>query len=124
MMTVLLIEDNVFFRRTFKEALLAYVPQLQIIEAPGGVRALELVQEFCPQVIFMDLKLPGESGLELTRKIRHLAAQANIIIFTAHSPEPEYLEAAQEAGANHFVPKGSLSMEEIVGLISSSAANG
>lgn len=66
MMTVLLVEDNLMFRQSFKEALLTYLPTLQIAKAANGLRALKLMQECCPQVIFMDLKLPGENGIELT----------------------------------------------------------
>ena len=114
---VLLVEDNLIFRESFKKALLTYMPALNIAEAANGVQALRLVQESCPQVIFMDLKLPGENGIELTKKMRQLAPEAKIIILTIHSPEPEYVTAAQEAGADHFVVKGFWSMEEIVSLI-------
>ncbi len=116
-MTVLLVEDNLMFRQSFKESLLAYRPELPIVEASEGLQALKLVQEYCPQVIFMDMQLPGESGIELTHTIHKLFPRTKIIIFTINSPESEYLEAAAAAGASHFIPKGSWSMEEIMTLI-------
>lgn len=116
MATILLVEDNTIFRNAFRDALLTYFPAIRIEEASQGVRALEIIRECCPQLIFIDLKLPGESGLDLTRKVKQLDPEAKIIIFTAYDA-PEYLAAAQAAGASHFAVKGSLSMEEIVGLI-------
>lgn len=93
------------------------MPALQITEAASGQTALKQVHEFCPQIIFVDLKLPRENGIELTRKIRQLVPQTTIIMLTIQSPEPEYVTAAGEAGASHFVVKGSWSMEQIMGLV-------
>lgn len=114
--TTLLVEDNAIFRQAFKDALLTYFPAMQVMEAANGVRALEIVREACPHLIFMDLKLPHESGLDLTKKIRRLCPEAKIIILTAYDAL-EYREAAAAAGAVDFAVKGSLSMEDIAGLI-------
>lgn len=65
-----------------------------------GQAALELIHESLPQVIFMDLKQPRENGIELTRKVRHLAPQTKIIMLIIQSPEPEYLTDALR-GVHH-----------------------
>jgi len=65
---MLLIEDNKVFRHTFKNTLLAQFPSMQIEEASGGSRTPDIVWRWQPQVISMDIHLPGESGLTLTRK--------------------------------------------------------
>ncbi|HNU70233.1 MAG TPA: response regulator transcription factor [Thermodesulfobacteriota bacterium] len=116
MITSLLVEDNVLFRQSFKEALLTYFPGMQVEEASDGREALEVVQQRSPQLIFVDLKLPGENGLELTKKIKQIDSHAKIVILTAYAA-PEYHAAATEAGALCFAIKGSLDMEHVAGLI-------
>lgn len=116
MATILLVEDSTVFRKAFKQALLSYFPALRIEEAAEGVRALEVVRERCPHLIFMDVNLPGENGLELTRKIKQLCPQTKVIILTA-LPVPGYREAAAAAGANYVTLKGVFQMEDIVSLI-------
>lgn len=116
MVTTLLVEDNEIFRQSFKEALLTWFPSMKIEEAAEGVRALAIVQESCPQLIIMDLKLPGENGLILTRKIKQQCPETKVVILTAYAA-PEYHRAAAEAGALCFATKGTLDMEDIAGLI-------
>lgn len=114
--TILLVEDNEVFRHAFRDTLLIHFPDVQIKEAAEGVRALEIMREWQPQLIFMDINLPGENGLHLTQRIKELIPEIAVIILTS-CDTPEYREAALEAGACHFVVKGSLSMEEIDALI-------
>jgi DNA-binding NarL/FixJ family response regulator len=71
----------------------------------------------------MDIKLPGESGLDLTRKIKAADASIVIIILTSYDL-PEYREAGQQYGADHFVSKGSSTREEILELVRSISSNG
>jgi DNA-binding NarL/FixJ family response regulator len=66
----------------------------------------------------MDVKLPGESGLELTKKTRASKFDGLIIILTSHDL-PEYREAAKSCGADYFVSKGSSTAEEILTLVDS-----
>jgi DNA-binding NarL/FixJ family response regulator len=66
----------------------------------------------------MDIKLPGESGLELTKKIKTKHPNIIIIILTAYDI-PEYREAAYQYNANYFLTKGSASKENILALVES-----
>lgn len=116
MVTTLLIEDNLIFRQAFKEALLTHFPAMQIEEASEGVRALEIIRASRPQLIFIDIKLPGESGLSLARKVKQLCPKAKVVILTAYDAT-EYLEAAAEAGVTCFALKGSLGMEDVATLL-------
>jgi CheY-like chemotaxis protein len=92
-------------------------------EATEGSEALEKVTTFDPDLIFMDIKLPGESGLEVTQKIRRANAKVKIIILTSYDLA-EYQEAAREVGANHFVSKGSCKAEEIFALVENILSEG
>lgn len=119
--SVLIVEDNATFRETLKEALLSLFPSLHLQEASEGARALEIIRDSCPQLVFMDIRLPGESGLDLTRKVKNLCPNTKIIILTAYD-EPEYLAAAAEAGITTFAVKGTLSPDHIAALVYESHA--
>ena len=113
---ILIVEDNDHFRQTLRSLLDARFPLMTFEEARDGSEALEKVSAFDPDLIFMDIKLPGQSGLELTKRIRHSNAEVKIIILTSYDL-PEYREAARVGGANHFVSKGSCKAEEILALV-------
>lgn len=115
MTRILLVEDNVPFRQAFKDALLSQFPTLQVEEASEGVRALEILQEYHPQLVFMDINLPGENGLTITTKIKQLDPVTKVVILTAHDTD-EYRQAAKSAGTSGFVVKSSLNMPAILAL--------
>ena len=118
MFKILIVEDNVSFRDSLKEILLARFSGLVILEAGEGNEAIQKVDSLCPDLIFMDIKLPGESGLELTRRIKAHCPETKIIVLTSYDL-PEYREAAARFGANDFLTKGSSTREEILKLVES-----
>jgi CheY-like chemotaxis protein len=118
MFKILIVEDNVSFRDSLKEILLARFSGLVIHEAGEGNEAIQKVDSLCPDLIFMDIKLPGESGLELTRRIKAQCPETKIIVLTSYDL-PEYREAAARFGANDFLTKGSSTREEILKLVES-----
>jgi DNA-binding NarL/FixJ family response regulator len=66
----------------------------------------------------MDISLPGENGLELTRKIKADYPNVTIIILTSHD-SPEYREAAIRSKADYFFSKGAISNDGIFTLVKS-----
>ena len=116
MLKTLLVDDNVSFRHSFKEHLCQYSPGMNVVEAGSVSDALVKFAETSPDMVFIDIDIAGESGLELTRKIREHHADMPIAILTNHDL-PEYREAAQESGANYFFSKGASSMEEVLILV-------
>lgn len=115
---VLIVEDSAFYRQLLKEALLSRFPLMELFEAADGEAALRKIETFLPELVFMDIKLPGESGLELTKKIKTQYPNMTIIILTAYDI-PEYREAAVQAKANYFLSKGVASKENILTLVNS-----
>lgn len=87
-----------------------------IDEAENGKEAMQKIQDSLPHLVFMDIKLPDENGLEITRKIKTRYAKIRVIILTSYDL-PEYREAANNFGADYFVAKGSSSREEIMALV-------
>jgi DNA-binding NarL/FixJ family response regulator len=118
MFKTLIVEDSTFFRQLLKEALISRFPSMDIFEATDGEEALQKIEVLLPDLVFMDIKLPGESGLELTKKIKAQYPNIIIIILTAYDI-PEYREAAYQYNANYFLSKGSTSKEDILTLVDS-----
>jgi DNA-binding NarL/FixJ family response regulator len=106
MKRILIVEDNAFFLQFLKETLQSRFPSTDILEAANGEEALQKIKTLPPDVIFMDLRLPGENGLELTKKIKAQYPDIIVVILTNYDV-PEYREAAYQCRANHFVPKDS-----------------
>ncbi len=118
MFETMLVEDNSSFRQLVKDDLQSQFPSMNIIEAEDGVEAFQKIDSHPPNLIFMDIKLPGENGLELTRKIKARYPDIIIIILTSHDL-PEYREAATQCKANYFLSKGSINEGEIFTLVKS-----
>jgi CheY-like chemotaxis protein len=115
-MNVLIVEDNQCLRQTLAEILSYMFPDISLFEAATGEEALEVVRRERPEVIFMDIQLPGDNGLVLTRKIKAGDPDIVIVIHTNYDL-PEYREAAEDAGADHFLPKQKTTMEDIGNLM-------
>lgn len=116
MFTVLLVEDNKLFRELLKETLRARFPAIRIEEAGNETDAALIVEAVMPDLILMDIRLPGAGGLELTREIKTKDHRVSIVIVTSYDL-PEYREAAREYGADHFVTKGSSCWERISAIV-------
>jgi DNA-binding NarL/FixJ family response regulator len=85
-------------------------------EAVNGEEAMQKVEDSLPHLVFMDIKLPDENGLEVTRKIKARYSEIRVIILTSYDL-PEYREAADQCGADYFLAKGSSGREEIMALV-------
>lgn len=121
MLKTLIVEDNVDFRNTLREILENSFDFILFEEAAEGEEAMRKIQDFLPDLVFMDLKLPGESGLDLTRKIKQVREEIVVIILTNYDL-PEYREAARMSGADYFLSKGSSHTEQILALVSEVAS--
>jgi CheY-like chemotaxis protein len=106
MKRILIVEDNAYFLQFLKETLLSRLPSMEILEAANGEEAFQKIGVLPPDAILMDLRLPGENGLELTRKIKARYPDIIVVILTNYDL-PEYREAAYQSGANHFLSKES-----------------
>ena len=116
MFRTMLVEDGIPFRQMFKGGLLSQFPSMQVIEAGNGEDAFKELASYSIDLILMDIRLPGENGLEVTRKIKAKYRDIPIIIVTNYDL-PEYREAAIECGAGGFIGKYSFDMETISAMI-------
>ena len=118
MCKTLIIEDNATFRQSLREILCNKFPSMLIEEAANGKEALQKIGDIPPDIIFMDIKLPDESGLNLTKKIKTTYPRIIIIILTSYNI-PEYRDAARQYGATHFLSKSSSTSNQITELVES-----
>ena len=118
MCKTLIVEDNAAFRQSLKEILTNKFPSMTIEEAADGNEALKKIDNSLPDLIFMDIKLPGENGLTLTKKIKITNPKISIIILTSYNI-PEYKKAAHNCGATYFIAKSSSTGKEITELVES-----
>jgi len=118
MVQMLIVDDNAPFRQSLREMLREQFSTMGVEEAEDGEDALDKIEIFSPHLVFMDIKLPGQNGLEVTREIKTRYPEITVIILTSYDL-PEYREAAENYGADYFLSKGSSSREEIISLVDS-----
>ena len=108
----LIVEDNATYRGMLRDILQSLCPSMMIQEATEGNEALQKVDTLRPELIFMDIRLPGENGLQLTHRIKTTYSNTKVILMTAYDAQ-EYQEAATQCGASCFFVKDSISKEQI-----------
>ena len=103
---IMLVDDHAIVREGVRHVLAA-TPGLEVVgEAGDGDTALALAQECLPDVVVLDLSLPGLSGLEVTRQLRVLLPAVRILILSVHD-HAEYVVGAVRAGAQGYLRKDS-----------------
>jgi two-component system, response regulator YesN len=117
MIKTLIVEDNREFRTSLKALLYGNFPAMVIAEADNGNDAIRRFVLFRPDLVFLDINLPGGiSGLTLLERWRGEQAPARIVMITAHDL-PEYRDAAVRLGADSFLPKIQVTGAAIHALI-------
>jgi DNA-binding NarL/FixJ family response regulator len=112
----MIVEDHAFFRQVFCDTFRSMFPSIEIIETGNAEEALKIVSRHSPEIIFMDIGLPGENGLKATARIKAYNQDLAVIILTAYN-WPEYREAAVRFGADSFISKDSIDWEEISTMV-------
>jgi DNA-binding NarL/FixJ family response regulator len=114
--TTLIVEDNPSFRVSLREILATRFPQMAVNEVGSSEEALERMESLRPDLMFVDIRLPGQNGLELTRQVRKDHTEVVIVILTNYDL-PEFREAAYQYGVNYFFSKSTSTMEEIINAV-------
>jgi DNA-binding NarL/FixJ family response regulator len=112
----MIVEDNVSFRKAFKGEVSSRFPSMEIIEAANGEEAFKSLFSNAVDLVFMDIGLPGENGLELTRKIKAKYKDVTIAMLTSYD-YAEYREAAARCGADCFITKNSMKWDQILSMV-------
>jgi DNA-binding NarL/FixJ family response regulator len=110
LITVMIVDDHEMVRRGAAGYLEAQEDVHVIAEAESGEDALELAFEHVPDVVLMDLVMPGMDGVEATRKLKDLSPRTQIIILTSYH-EDEHIFPALQAGAISYLLKDVKAVE-------------
>lgn len=107
---VVLADDHALVRAGIR-ALLEKIDRVEVVgEAGDGDRALELVQELQPDVILLDIAMPGLSGFDVLKEINEKSPSVKVVILTVHDSE-DYALHALRSGAEGYLPKSAASAE-------------
>jgi DNA-binding NarL/FixJ family response regulator len=115
-LTVLVVDDHAGFRSSVRHLLERFCCCLRVLEAESGEASLALVAEETPDLILMDINLPGQDGLQTTREILRLQPKMPIFIITSLEAD-FYLDEAQALGAWGIVSKCDLSARTLEGFM-------
>src|SRR5689334_16210959 len=111
----MLVDDHDLFRRGL-ELVLRDELDLEIVgEAGDGLAAIERATELQPDVVLMDVRMPGVGGIEATRRIRNALPATKVVMLTV-SDDEEDLYAAIRAGANGYLLK-EVSIDEVANAV-------
>lgn len=117
-----LVDDHALLRLGLK-TLIDDQDDMQVVgEADSAAAALQMVQRLHPQVVLMDIRLPGDSGLEATRQLTEHAPDTRVVILTSFADE-ELVIGAIRAGAVGYILK-EVGNEEVLRGIRAAAAGG
>jgi DNA-binding NarL/FixJ family response regulator len=111
-MRILICDDHPVTRDGLRSAL-AEAEDVEVVgEAASGEEAIAAAEELSPDVVFMDVRMPGMNGIEATRKIREVQPESKIILFTVDESRASIAEAIQ-AGVSGYLLKEA-SVDELV----------
>lgn len=121
--TILVVEDHPATLAALLELLEAAFPECALLAAEGGERALELCSAAVPDVVIMDIALPGMSGIEATLRIKALLPGTRVVMHSSYDMRV-YREGAAAAGACAFVRKSKVGSELVPVVASLLSAGG
>src|SRR4051794_6663966 len=118
--TVVLVDDHDLFRNGLRDILEDQGLRV-VAQASGGARGIELVAEFAPDVVVMDLNMPDVSGIEATRAITARTPATRVLVLTINADDASVMDA-MIAGASGYLLKDAAVEELVAGI--RAAANG
>jgi DNA-binding NarL/FixJ family response regulator len=107
---VLLVDDHMFVREGVRSCLQRY-GQFEVVgEASSGHEAIDRAKEFSPDIIIMDISMPGMDGLEATKCLRAICPNSKVLILTVHEKK-EFVREMIQSGARGYVRKNTSPVE-------------
>lgn len=110
--SILIVDDHEVVRKGLR-SYLDTLPNYRVIgEASTGEEAIKVVEEFIPDVVLMDLIMPGMDGVETTRRIKKISPRTQVVVLTSFH-EDSHIFPALKAGATSYILK-DMKMEKLV----------
>src|SRR6266849_10043948 len=112
---VLIVDDHAIVRAGLR-MLINPQPDMELVgEADDGHEALRQAREANPDVLTLDLTMPGGGGLATLTRLRQACPQTRVLVLTMHE-DPSYLRAALAAGASGYVAKAAVDAELLAAI--------
>lgn len=109
---VLIVDDQVPFREAAR-MVVEMTDGFEVVGSAGdGAEAVELARTLQPDLVLMDVQMPGVDGLEATRRITRLDDPPHVVVMSTHESS-DYRVTALDAGAFTFIPKSEFSMDAL-----------
>ncbi len=113
---IVIADDHAVLRSGLK-AMLNYSPQFEVVgEAANAQEALRLLDELRPDVLILDLSMPGMSGVECVKEIRYRGLPCRVLVLTMYDDEA-YVKEVMRAGADGYMLKKSADTELMEGIV-------
>jgi DNA-binding NarL/FixJ family response regulator len=113
---IVIADDHAVLRSGLK-AMLNYSPQFEVVgEAANAQEALKLLDELRPDVLILDLSMPGMSGVECVKEIRYRGLPCRVLVLTMYDDEA-YVKEVMRAGADGYMLKKSADTELMEGIV-------
>jgi NarL family two-component system response regulator LiaR len=110
--SIIIVDDHEVVRRGIR-AYLDILPEFDVVgEASSGEEAIQLVTELIPDVVLMDLIMPGMNGIETTRQIKKISPRTQVVVLTSYH-EDAHIFPALKAGAISYILK-DMKMDKLV----------
>jgi len=106
MISVMLVDDHAVVREGYRRLIEKHKDLTVVAEAPDGQAAYRLYKQHSPNVVVLDLSMPGKGGVEVMRQLRQWDVGARVLIFTMHQ-NAAYAVQAFQAGAKGYITKSS-----------------
>jgi len=103
--TILVVDDHPIVRAGCRQ-LIQQIPSANVVEAETGEDGYRLFQEIYPDMVLLDITLPGIGGLEILRKMRANRENAKVLMFSMHE-DPVFASRAMQAGARGYITKNN-----------------
>ncbi len=102
--SILIVDDHEVVRNGIRSFLETLPDFLVVGEAASGEEAIKLVSDFIPDVVLMDLIMPGMDGIETTRQVKKVSPRTQVVVLTSYH-EDEHIFPALKAGAISYILK-------------------
>lgn len=114
--TSILIADDHEVVRNGIRSYLETIPDMQVVgEASSGEETLNLVAELIPDIVLLDLIMPGMDGIEITRRVKHVSPRTQVVVLTSYHDDV-HIFPALKAGAISYILK-DMKMEKLVDVL-------
>ena len=106
MARAIILESNFTFQEILKNIFASRFPSVELLVVANGMEAMGKIESLLPDLILIDIKLPGDNALDLTRRIKTRHPESAVIFLCSYDM-PEYRDTASRHGADYFMVKDS-----------------